>query len=104
MPRSGRPPSLLLRGLMDALFLRTLQPDRAGGTLWPGLPWREDLSRCAHGLRMPLLLPAQHLTRKALRREEEKAGWESLAESTVTPDREAANLPGKGGVGRRTTE
>jgi Uncharacterised nucleotidyltransferase len=68
----GRPPSWLRR-LMDALFLRTLQPDRAGATDgWSSLA-RGSLYVRAHWLRMPPLLLAQHLTIKALRREEESA-------------------------------
>jgi hypothetical protein len=67
----GRPPSLL-RGLMDALFLRTLQPDRATDGL--ASLARGSLYVRAHWLRMPPLLLAHHLTVKALRREEEKAG------------------------------
>jgi hypothetical protein len=67
----GRPP-LLLRGLMDALFLQTLQPDRAADGL--ASLARGSLYVRAHWLRMPPLLLAQHLTIKALRREEGKAG------------------------------
>ena len=66
----GRPPSLL-RGVMDALFLRTLQPDRTGAGL--ASLARGSLYLRAHWLRMPPLLLAQHLTIKALRGEEEKA-------------------------------
>ena len=67
----GRPPSLL-RGLMDALFLQTLRPERASDSLASLV--RGSLYVRAHWLRMPPLLLAQHLTIKALRREEEKAG------------------------------
>ena len=67
----GRPPPLL-RGVMDALFLRTLQPDRASDGL--ASLARGSLYVRAHWLRMPPLLLAQHLTIKALRREEQKAG------------------------------
>jgi hypothetical protein len=67
----GRPPPLL-RGLMDALFLQTLQPDRATDRL--ASLARGSLYVRAHWLRMPLLLLAQHLTIKALRREAQKAG------------------------------
>jgi hypothetical protein len=67
----GRPPPLL-RGLMDALFLQTLQPDRAADGL--ASLARGSLYVRAHWLRMPLLLLAQHLTIKALRREEQRAG------------------------------
>ena len=67
----GWPPPLL-RGLMDALFLRTLQPDRATDSL--ASLARGSLHARAHWLRMPPLLLAQHLTIKALRREEQKAG------------------------------
>jgi Uncharacterised nucleotidyltransferase len=67
----GRPPSLL-RGLMDALFLQTLRPERASDNL--ASLARGSLYVRAHWLRMPPLLLAQHLTVKALRRQEEKAG------------------------------
>jgi hypothetical protein len=67
----GRPPSLL-RGLMDALFLQTLRPERASHSL--ASLARGSLYVRAHWLRMPPLLLAQHLTIKALRREEERAG------------------------------
>jgi hypothetical protein len=69
----GRPPPLL-RGLMDALFLRTLQPERRGATNGLASMARGSLYLRAHWLRMPPLLLAQHLTVKALRREEENAG------------------------------
>lgn len=66
----GRPPSAL-QTLMDALFLRTLQP---GGTeAWASLA-RGCLYLRAHWLRMPPLLLAQHLTIKALQWEGEKGG------------------------------
>jgi hypothetical protein len=67
----GRPPSVL-RGLMDALFLRTLQPEHASDGL--ASLARGSLYLRAHWLRMPPLLLAQHLTVKALRRQEGKAG------------------------------
>jgi hypothetical protein len=67
----GRPPTLL-RGLMDALFLRTLQPNPASDGL--SSLARGSLYVRAHWLRMPPLLLAQHLAVKALRREEQKAG------------------------------
>jgi len=67
----GRPPPVL-RGLMDAIFLRTLQPNRANGGL--SSLARGSLYVRAHWLRMPPLLLAQHLAVKALRREEQKAG------------------------------
>jgi hypothetical protein len=67
----GRPPTLL-RGLMDALFLRTLQPNPASDGL--ASLARGSLYVRAHWLRMPPLLLAQHLAVKALRREEQKAG------------------------------
>jgi len=66
----GRPPTLL-RGLMDALFLRTLQPDPASDSL--SSLARGSLYVRAHWLRMPPLLLAQHLAVKALRREEQNA-------------------------------
>jgi len=62
---SGRP-SVLLRRLMDALFLRALQPERAGERLTPLA--RRSLYVRAHWLRMPPLLLACHLTIKAFRR------------------------------------
>ena len=68
----GRPPPLL-RGLMDAVFLRTLQPESAGVTDALGSLARTSLYVRAHWLRMPPLLLAQHLTTKALRGEEEVA-------------------------------
>jgi hypothetical protein len=67
----GRPPTLL-RGLMDALFLRTLQPNPASDGV--ASLARGSLYVRAHWLRMPPLLLAQHLAVKALRREEQKAG------------------------------
>jgi hypothetical protein len=69
----GRPPSLLRR-LMDGIFLRTLQSERAGATDRLISLARGSLYVRAHWLRMPPLLLAQHLTIKALRREEEKPG------------------------------
>ena len=57
---------------MDALFLRTLQPNPAGNGL--SSLARGSLYIRAHWLRMPPLLLAQHLAVKALRREEQKAG------------------------------
>jgi hypothetical protein len=63
----GRPPPLL-RGLMDALFLRTLQPDRATDGL--ASLARGSLYVRAHWLRMPPFLLARHLITKALRREQ----------------------------------
>jgi hypothetical protein len=66
----GRPPRLL-RGLMDALFLRTLQPGH-GTDGWTAVA-RGSLYLRAHWLRMPPLLLAEHLTIKALRREQPKA-------------------------------
>jgi hypothetical protein len=69
----GRPPPLL-RGLMDALFMRTLQPERGGATTGLASMARGSLYLRAHWLRMPPLLLAQHLTVKALQRKEEKSG------------------------------
>jgi hypothetical protein len=63
----GRPPSLLL-GLMDALFLRTLRPDRATER-FASLA-RGSLYIRAHWLRMPPLLLARHLITQAFRREQ----------------------------------
>jgi hypothetical protein len=63
----GRPPPLL-RGLMDALFLRTLQPHRATDSL--ASLARGSLYVRAHWLRMPPFLLARHLIVKALRREQ----------------------------------
>lgn len=65
----GRPPSAL-RGLMDAIFFRTLQPDRAAATDGLASLARGSLYVRAHWLRMPPLLLALHLTSKALRREQ----------------------------------
>lgn len=67
---SGRPPSIM-RKLMDALFLRTLQADRADEGL--ASLARGSLYVRAHWLRMPPLLLARHLTVKALRAGPEKA-------------------------------
>jgi len=68
----GRPPHLLHR-LMDALFLRALQPDHAFASD-RFTPWaRRCLYMRAHWLRMPPLLLAFHLTIKAFRRNEEEA-------------------------------
>ena len=63
----GRPPRLLA-ALMDALFLRTLQPDRAIDGL--ASLARGSLYVRAHWLRMPPFLLARHLVTKALRREQ----------------------------------
>ncbi len=65
----GRPP-VLLRELMDALFLRTLRPGRDGASE-DGLASmaRGSLYLRAHWLRMPPLLLARHLITKAIRRE-----------------------------------
>jgi Uncharacterised nucleotidyltransferase len=65
----GRPPSLL-RGLMDTIFLRTLQPERAGATEGMAALARGSLYVRAHWLRMPPLLLAYHLLIKAFRREQ----------------------------------
>ena len=65
----GRPPSLL-RGLMDGIFLRTLQPDRADAAEGLAALARGSLYVRAHWLRMPPLLLAYHLVIKAFRREE----------------------------------
>jgi len=65
----GRPPPLL-RGLMDAIFLRTLQPDRVGAAANLASLARGSLYLRAHWLRMPPLLLACHLITKALRREQ----------------------------------
>src|ERR1700681_4117782 len=65
----GLPPSLL-RGLVDAVFLRTLQAERAEAaeglaSLAPG-----SLYVRAHRVRMPPLLLTYHLLIKAFRREQ----------------------------------
>jgi putative nucleotidyltransferase-like protein len=67
----GRPPSWL-GGLMDGLFLRTLEPEHANGRL--ASLARLSLYVRAHWLRMPPMLLAQHLAVKAFRHEEENAG------------------------------
>jgi len=68
----GRPP-ILLRRLMDALFLRALRPDHAcAADVFTPLA-RRSLYVRAHWLRMPPLLLAYHLTVKAFRREEQEA-------------------------------
>ncbi len=64
----GRPPSLL-RGLMDALFLRTLYPGHAGESHGLASLARGSLYLRAHWLRMPPLLLACHLVTKAVRRD-----------------------------------
>jgi hypothetical protein len=63
----GRPPTLV-RGLMDTLFLRTLQPDPTSDGL-DSLA-RGSLYVRAHWLRMPPFLLACHLITKALRHEQ----------------------------------
>jgi hypothetical protein len=68
----GRPPSAL-RGLMDALFVRTLKAHHAGKADRLVALARGSLYVRAHWLRMPPLLLAQHLTVKSLRRDEDKA-------------------------------
>ena len=69
----GRPPSLL-QGLMDALFLQTLHPERAGRSGGLASLARGSLYLRAHWLRMPPLLLVHHLAVKALRREEHNPG------------------------------
>jgi hypothetical protein len=69
----GRPPPLL-RALMDALFLRTLQPERDDATNGLAAIARGSLYLRAHWLRMPPRLLAQHLTVKAFRRGEGELG------------------------------
>jgi hypothetical protein len=66
------PPSWL-RGLMDALFLRTLVPGREQGRDSLAALARGSLYLRAHWLRMPPLLLAYHLIAKALRREQAAA-------------------------------
>ena len=68
----GRPSSLL-RGLMDALFLRTLQPVHAGESHGLASVARGSLYLRAHWLRMPPFLLARHLITKAVRREQMSA-------------------------------
>ena len=66
---TGGPP-FLLRNLMDAVFLRTLHPSRAGvADCWASLA-RGTLYVRAHWLRMPPLLLARHLITKALHHEQ----------------------------------
>lgn len=69
----GRPPSAL-RGLMDALFVRTLKAPHTGNSDRLAALARGSLYVRAHWLRMPPLLLAQHLTVKSLRRDEDKLG------------------------------
>ncbi len=68
----GRP-SPALRGLMDAIFMRSLRAERAGVTDGLASLARGALYVRAHWLRMPPLLLARHLTVKVSRREEGKA-------------------------------
>ena len=68
----GRPPSAL-RGLMDALFLRTLQPERAGATDGLASLARGAVYVRAHWLRMPPHLLACHLAIQAISREQTTA-------------------------------
>jgi hypothetical protein len=68
----GRPPPLL-QGLMDAIFLRTLQPDGVGAAASLAALARGSLYLRAQWLRMPPLLLACHLITKALRREQQTA-------------------------------
>jgi hypothetical protein len=63
------PPSWL-RGLMDRLFMRTLDPTRERESEGLTRLARGSLYVRAHWLRMPPLLLARHLMTKALRREE----------------------------------
>lgn len=67
---TGRPP-LGLHRLMDAVFLRALQPRQRGVPDRLAPLARQWLYVRAHWLRMPPLLLACHLTVKALRRQEE---------------------------------
>jgi Uncharacterised nucleotidyltransferase len=64
----GCPPPAL-QGMMDAIFLRTLQPDHAGASDALASLARGSLYVRAHWLRMPPLLLARHLLIKACRRE-----------------------------------
>ena len=68
----GGPPSLM-RGVMDALFLRTLHPLHAGKTDGLAPLARGSLYVRAHWLRMPPFLLAYHLITKAVRREQPAA-------------------------------
>jgi hypothetical protein len=65
----GRP-SAMLRGLMDALFMRTLQPERAGATNGLAALARGAVYVRAHWLRMPPHLLACHLAVKAVTHEQ----------------------------------
>jgi hypothetical protein len=68
----GGPP-LLLRGVMDALFMRTLQPMDAAENGSLAALARGSLYVRAHWLRMPPFLLAYHLITKAVRREQTAA-------------------------------
>jgi hypothetical protein len=66
-------PRLGMSWVMDALFLRALQPPHVEGAD-PLVPLaRQSLYVRGHWLRMPVLLLARHLTIKALARREEQA-------------------------------
>jgi hypothetical protein len=60
-------------GLMDSIFLRTLQPDRADAAEGLAALARGSLYVRAHWLRMPPLLLTYHLLIKAFRREQVSA-------------------------------
>ena len=62
---AGRPPELL-RHVMDSLFLRTLHPGHAARSNGLGSLAQASLYVRAHWLRMPPLLLARHLVRKAI--------------------------------------
>ena len=63
-------PPAWLRGVMDALFLHTLDPARERENQRLATLARGSLYVRAHWLRMPPLLLIRHLTTKALRREQ----------------------------------
>ncbi|MFY7865275.1 nucleotidyltransferase domain-containing protein [Roseateles sp.] len=61
-------PSALQLRLMDALFLRALQPDHPScADRWTGLA-RQALYLRAHWMRMPMLMLTRHLLTKAIRK------------------------------------
>jgi len=67
----GNGPSQGLGAVMDAFFLRVLQPDHASSRDWLTPFAQRALYVRAHWLRMPPLLLARHLTVKAFRRAED---------------------------------
>lgn len=66
--KCGARPAVGVQALMDALFVRALQPEHASAADWLTPLARWALYVRAHWLRMPPLLLARHLAVKAFRR------------------------------------